>query len=506
MKTVTKRILAGSFAAAFAFAAVSFGCSKTSVKGSADTAFAGNAGTAYADSIEPAVSIPSGALNVLESLQTSFRSISSGVLPSVVEIDVTEKKEMPANPFEDLPFFFFGQPNQNQNNKKSREYEQKGLGSGVIVRRTGDTVYVLTNNHVAGSATTISVKLNDGQEFTGKLIGADERQDIALVSFEAKKDSNIVVAKLGDSDKVQTGDICLAMGAPLGYSQSVTQGIVSATGRSGNQIGNMNDFIQTDAAINQGNSGGPLVNIYGEVIGINTWIASSSGGSVGLGFAMPINAVKKAIDDFISKGKITYGWLGVSLVDINAEYKEELGVKGVNGAFASQVFIDSPAYKGGLQAGDYIIELNGKEVKGQTELVREVGYLPANKDATFVVMRAGKKVTLTVRIEERTEKVSADNSKLWPGFIATPLTDEIRKEMELERGINGVLVTNVLEKSPAAALRLQNGDIITAVNDKKVSDLEDFYKALDTSANKEVWFDVYNDGHTITTGKYKLGR
>lgn len=505
MKTVTKRILAGTFAGAFAFAAVSFGCSKTSVKGSAQTAFAGSAGTAYAET--PAVDIPSGALSVLESLQTSFRSISSGVLPSVVEIDVTEKKEMPASPFDDLPFFFFGRPSEDSNNnKKQREYEQKGLGSGVIVRRTGDTVYVLTNNHVAGSATTISVKLNDGQEFTGKLIGADERQDIALVSFEAKKDSNIIVAKLGDSDKVQTGDICLAMGAPLGYSQSVTQGIVSATGRSGNQIGNMNDFIQTDAAINQGNSGGPLVNIYGEVIGINTWIASSSGGSVGLGFAMPINAVKKAIDDFISKGKISYGWLGVSLVDINNEYKEELGVKGVNGAFASQVFIDSPAYKGGLQAGDYIIELNGKAVKGQSELVREVGYLPADKDAVFVVMRAGKKVTLTVRIEERTEKVSSDNSKLWPGFIAMPLTDSVRKELELDKGIKGVLVASVLEKSPAAALRLQNGDIITAVNDKKVSDIEEFYKALDTTATKEIWFDVYNDGHTITTGKYKLGK
>lgn len=499
MKTWATRILGAALAGAFAFAVISFSCSKTEVRGTADTAFA--------DTATPAVNIPADALAMLEALQTSFRSISSGVLPSVVEIDVTEKKTVQSSPFDDLPFFFFGFPNQRDGNgrRREREYEQKGLGSGVIVRRTGDTVYVLTNNHVAGSATEISVKLNDGQEFAGKLVGTDERQDIALVSFEAKEDPSIVVAKLGDSDNVQTGDICLAMGAPLGYSQSVTQGIISATGRSGTQIGNMNDFIQTDAAINQGNSGGPLVNIYGEVIGINTWIASSSGGSVGLGFALPINSVKKAIDDFINKGKIIYGWLGVSLVDVNADYKEALGVKGMSGAFASQVFVGSPAYKGGMQAGDYIVELNGKEVKGQSELVREVGYLPADKDVTFVVIRGGKRVTLTVKIEERSEEVSADNSKLWPGFIASPLTDNVRKELKLEDDkVKGVVVTSVLEKSPAAALRLRNGDVITAVNDKSVTNLAEFYAALDITNAKEMWFDVYNDGHTITTGHYKL--
>ncbi|MBQ6780189.1 MAG: Do family serine endopeptidase [Treponema sp.] len=500
MKIWAKRIIGIAAAGAFAFAAISMSCAKTKVSGTADTAFADTT---------PAVAIPADSLRVIEALQNSFRSISAGVLPAVVEIDVTEKKEVKSSPFDDLPFrFFFGLPDESERGKgKTREYESKGLGSGVIVRRTGDTVYVLTNNHVAGSATEISVKLNDGQEFTGKLVGADERQDIALVSFEAKKDSTIVVATLGDSDKVQTGDICLAMGAPLGYSQSVTQGIISATGRSGNQIGNMNDFIQTDAAINQGNSGGALVNIYGEVIGINTWIASQSGGSQGLGFALPINSVKKAIDDFIANGKITYGWLGVSLLDVTGEYKDSLGLKNQNGAFASQVFIDSPAYKGGMQAGDFIIELNGKKVKGQNELVREVGYLPANENATFKVMRGGKEKTIVVKIEERTKEVSTDNSKLWPGFIATPLTDKAREELKLEdKKVKGVLVSNVLEKSPAAALRLQNGDIVTAVNDKPVTNVAEFYDALDLTNNKEIWFDIYNDGHTITTGHYKVGK
>ena len=502
MKNITSKIVCGVSAAALAFAAVSFSCSRVKVEGSADTVYA---------ETKSAVSIPSESLKIIEALQTSFNSISDGVLPSVVEIDVTEKKTVtqtnPFDAFDDLPFWFFGNPNGGEREKKdrTREYEQKGLGSGVIVKRTGDTVYVLTNNHVAGKASQITVNLNDGQSFDAKLVGADERSDIALVSFEAKKDSNIVVAALGDSDNVKVGDIVLAMGAPLGYRQSVTQGIVSATGRSGDQIGNMNDFIQTDAAINQGNSGGPLVNIYGEVIGINTWIASSSGGSQGLGFSLPINSLKKSIEDFISSGKITYGWLGVSLLDVKDEYKKALGVDGKNGALASQIFLDSPGHKGGMQAGDFIIEVNGKKIKNQTELMREVGYLPAGKNAVFKVIRNGKTVDLTVKIEERTEKVTNDNSKLWPGFIASPLTDDVKKELGLEDSkVKGVAVVNVLEKSPAAAMRIQNGDIITAVNDKKVTNIQEFYDALNINGKREIWFDVYNDGHTLSTSHYKF--
>ncbi len=498
MKNMTSKIVCGVSAAALAFAAVSFSCSRVKVEGSADTVYA---------ETKSAVAIPSESLKVIEALQNSFNSISEGVLPSVVEIDVTEKTTVTQmNPFDDLPFWFFGNPNGDNDKKgRTREYEQKGLGSGVIVKRSGNTVYVLTNNHVAGKATKITVNLNDGQKFDAKLVGADERSDIALVSFEAKKDSNIIVAALGDSDNVKVGDIVLAMGAPLGYSQSVTQGIVSATGRSGDQIGNMNDFIQTDAAINQGNSGGPLVNIYGEVIGINTWIASSSGGSQGLGFSLPINSLKKSIEDFISSGKITYGWLGVSLLDVKDEYKKELGVEGKNGALASQIFLDSPGHKGGMQAGDFIIEVNGKAIKNQTELMREVGYLPAGKNASFKVIRNGKTVDLTVKIEERTEKVTNDNSKLWPGFIASPLTDDVKKELNIENSkVKGVVVMNVLEKSPAAAMRIQNGDIITAVNDKKVSNIQEFYDALNINSKREIWFDVYNDGHTLSTSHYKF--
>ncbi len=495
MKKWTKAFLGTAAAATFAFAVVSISCGKIRVSGSADTL--------YAES--PSRIVPEDSLKMVEALQDSFRAISNGLLPSVVEVDVTETKTVSTiDPFEDFRKFFFGNPDPSdrEGGKRQRSYEQKGLGSGVIVRRTGNVLYVLTNNHVAGDATKIVVKLNDGREFDAKLVGADSRMDIALVSFETK-DKEIPVALLGDSDKVQTGDICFAMGAPLGFSQSVTQGIVSAKGRSGSGIGNINDFIQTDAAINQGNSGGPLVNIYGEVIGINTWIASQSGGSQGLGFSIPINNIKGAINSFIANGKVVYGWLGVSLVEATKEYKSELGVADRDGALASQLFMGSPAHKCGMRPGDYIVELNGNKVKDVNQLVRDVGLLEAGAEAKFKVVRGGKDLILTVKIEERSEKVSSDNGKLWPGFIASPLTDAVRKELEVEDKIKGVVVSNVMEKSPAASLRLQNTDVITAVNGVSVKNLSEFYTEL-SKAEKSVNFDIYSNGGTITTGTYKF--
>jgi len=490
MKTWTKRIMTGVVSTALILVLLSFSCSSSN---------ANSAKTAFADT-SPAVSIPSDSLGVLEALQGAFRSISDQVLPTVVELDIVETRKVSSNPLEGFPFFFFGQPDSQ--NQQEREYDQSGLGSGVIVRKTGNTYYVLTNNHVAGSAKEISIKLNDGRIFTGKLVGGDDRKDIALVSFESKEE--IPVAVLGDSDTVKTGDICFAMGTPLGYFSSVTQGIISATGRAGTDVNNISDFIQTDAAINQGNSGGPLVNIYGEVIGINTWIASQSGGSQGLGFSIPINNVKRAIDDFISNGQVVYGWMGVSLVEITDQYKEGLGVKDKKGAFVAMIYLDSPAAKGGMQAGDFIMSLNGKEVKTVDQLVRDVGDLRAGEEARFVVIRGKKEVSLNVKIEKRDNTLVTNSTRLWPGFIASPITDEVRNNLKLDKTITGVAVANIEAKSPAAAMRLQAGDIITAVNDKKVTNIAEFYEALDTVKQKEIWFDVYSEGHSMTTSKYKF--
>ncbi len=502
MKKLTKRLLTVAFAMLASFGLFTLSCKVN--KGSANVAFAQDRGAAK---------VTQDALAVTQALQNTFRGISSSVLPTVVEVDVTETTKVKVfNPFDDFDFFFnWPRGNDDEKNgdkkEKYREQKQTGLGSGVIVKHVKNKFYVLTNNHVAGKATEIKIKLNDEREFDGKLVGKDERMDIALVSFESD-DDKIPVSKLGDSDDVQQGDIVLALGSPLGYFASVTQGIVSATGRSGGQIGSISDFIQTDAAINQGNSGGPLVNIFGEVIGINTWIASRSGGSQGLGFAIPINNIKSAIEQFIDSGKIVYGWLGVSLLEITDEYKEQLGLpKKQNGAFASQLVLDSPAFKGGMRAGDFITKLDGHNVKDVDQLVREVGNIQAGKIATFTLLRGKKEMELKIKIEERKEDVSENNSKVWPGFIASPLNDDMRKNLKLEDDkVKGVVVTSIIEKSPAAALRLQKLDIICAVNDTPVSSVEEFYSLLDIKDKKEIWFDIYSEGHVISTGRYKLGK
>lgn len=495
MKNSIKYIIGCSAAAVVAFGILLFSCNGKKDRGSANTAFAQSPDKTVEN--KGSVNIPSASLSVVEALQDVNRSISREVLPSVVEIDVTETRTR-KNPFGDTPFFFFGP----QSDFGPETYQTQGLGSGVIIRRSDKTYYVLTNNHVAGSATEISVKLNDGRQFDGKLVGKDERMDIALVSFEAK-DDKIPLAVLGDSDKVEAGDICYAMGAPLGYRQSVTQGIVSATGRSGDGIGNINDFIQTDAAINQGNSGGPLLNIYGQVIGINTWIATGTGGNVGLGFAIPINNIKYAIDEFIANGKITYGWIGVSLTNVKAEYKDSLGIKDAEGAFASQIFVGSPAQKAGIQAGDYIIELNGNKVQSVDQLVRDVAILRVGQKAKFKIIRGGKKVEVTVTVEERSDKVVNNDAKLWPGFIAIPLTAEVRKQLKVDDKVKGVAVSNIMPKSPAAGLKLQNGDIITAVNGTKVSNLAEFYAAMDLTKTDSIQFEIWHESGSINTATWK---
>lgn len=493
MKKIAKTITGVAAVAAVSFGIFALSCRFN--RGSANVAFAQSSTKSHSDDSP----IPDDSLSIMQALQTSFRSISNSVLPAVVEVDVTTKTKVQSyNPFKGFPFFGFSDDDENE-----REYESSALGSGVIVRHTGDTVYVLTNNHVTENSSKITIKLNDEREFEGKLVGKDDRIDIALVSFKSG-DQNIAVATLGDSDEVHQGDIVLALGSPLGYFASVTQGIVSATGRDGNGIGSISDFIQTDAAINQGNSGGPLVNIYGEVIGINTWIASSSGGSQGLGFSIPINNIKTTIDQFIKDGKVSYGWLGVSLMDVTQNFKDELGVGKTNGALAAEIFIGSPAMKAGLQAGDFIVAVNGKSMKDSNQLVREVGNIQAGKEAIITVMRGSNKIDLTVKMDQRNDEIASDNGKLWPGFIPSPLTDEIRKSLKIDSKTKGVVVTNLQEKTPAAALRLQKNDIITAINDVKITNIQEFYEAINTTGKNEIWFDTYSDGHTVITGHYKF--
>jgi len=288
----------------------------------------------------------------------------------------------------------------------------------------------------------------------------------------------------------------------LWFQNSVTVGIISAKGRvlpGADYI----PFLQTDVPVNPGNSGGPLFNLKGEVIGINTWIASPSGGSVGLGFSIPINNVKGAIDDFISEGQVKYGWLGVSLIDADKDIAAELGIENRNGALASQIFIGSPADKGGILPGDYIIKLNGRDVRNRDQLVLAVGDLKAGEQATFVVIRNGAEKTITVRIDERKENVVADNSKLWPGVIVTPINDEIRDALKLDAKMRGLYVVEVIAKSPAAVMGLRRGDIIVGINGESARTLSDFYRLLNDKTKRDIWFEVQRDDTTLETMRYK---
>jgi len=337
------------------------------------------------------------------------------------------------------------------------------------------------------------------------LVGKDERKDLAMISF--KTNDSYPLASLGDSDSVSVGDWAIAIGNPLGeqFSFSVTMGIVSAVGRTGGPGGNINDFIQTDAPINQGNSGGPLVNIRGEVIGINTWIASnlSGGGSVGLGFAIPINNVKRSIDEFINTGTTRYGWLGVSLMEATKETAASLGIENKRGALAAQVFLGSPADKGGIRPGDFITHVNGKEARGIQQLQMIVGDLKPGDNAKFTVIRDKQTKEIQVRIEVRTDQVASDNKKLWPGVTVVPLNDQIRQSMELDKDAKGLFVAQVISGTPADIVGLRQGDRITAVNGTTVGDIAAFYKVLREKATEELWFGFIRSESTMESLKFK---
>lgn len=438
------------------------------------------------------------AIEAAKSIQSAFNAVARTVLPSVVELDVVGSTQIA--PGGDSPWrFFFGDPNQAPEEKSQpKEFEERGLGSGIIVRKSGSKAYVLTNNHVIDGAKEITVKLYDEREFKGTVVGADTRRDLAVVSFESSE-GGIVPAKLGDSASMEVGDWAIAIGSPFGLFSSVTAGIVSAIGRDSGPDGNINDFIQTDASINRGNSGGALANIDGEVIGINTWIASNTGGSIGLGFSIPINNAVKVIDDIISKGSVRYGWLGVLLSDAPKPMQEGLGLADGKGALVAHVFVDGPAAKAGLKPGDFVTAVDGKPVQSISQLIRIVGDLPVGSKSSFRLTRDGKSIDLKVTIDERQEASAADHSKLWPGLEVAAIDQDIRASLKLPAGVKGVVVSSVIAKSPAATLGIKVGDVISAMNDEKIATIGDFYSALNDPKSKSVRFTLTREGQTLTT-------
>jgi len=437
----------------------------------------------------------------LEKMQNSFRNVASSVLPSVVEIATVDITKQTVPDTYGWPWdFFFQEPEQN-GEKREREFRNEGLGSGVIVRKDGDKVYVLTNNHVVQGADEISVLLYEKEDtpYDASIVGTDSRRDLALIEFESD-DPDIRTAKLGDSDKLLVGDWVLAVGNPYGYISSVTAGIVSAKGRRGAQE-NINDFIQTDAAINRGNSGGALVNLKGEVVGINTWIATPTGVNIGLGFAIPINNAKKAIDDFIQYGEVEYGWLGVTIGDPSETLAKQLGVEHQHGAFIYNIYDGSPADTHGLLPGDYVLSMNGEDIEDYLHLSRLVGNLAPGETANFAVIRQKEKMEVSVKIARREDAETLANQykNLWPGVAVNPITDEMREQLGLPKNVQGLILT-VSDKSKAQIAGLRSFDVLTEVNDVKMENVLDFYRVINDKDNKKLTFTCVRKGVELEIG------
>ncbi len=432
-------------------------------------------------------------------LQKRYREITEEILPVVARLTVVDVKTQILPEGEDFPFspWHYGPFDPEENIPEKREFRNQGIGSGIIVREEGSKYYVLTNDHVVGDAEEIEVGLYNKKTFRGEVVGRDVRKDLALVVFESKNES-IPVAVLGDSDELRVGDFVLAVGNPYGYESTVTSGIVSAIGRRG-PLGNISDFIQTDAAINQGNSGGAMVNLSGEVIGINTWISTPTGGSIGLGFSIPINNAKKAINDFIAFGAIQYGWLGVSIAELLPDAAEAMLVDGISGAFIYHIFKGSPADDAGIRPGDYIIELGGEAIEGPNELVLLVGDRDAGSTLDYTLLRMGEKKTGTVRIGLRSEaeEIQVRSENLWPGIGVVPLTEDLRTEFAIPEEVDGVVVSEVEPNTRFQQLGVRFGDVLTEIEGKQIQSMLRFYKIIHTISPEPVSLRVFREERSI---------
>ncbi|WP_461832345.1 Do family serine endopeptidase [Aquifex sp.] len=409
--------------------------------------------------------------SVLEDLQEEITKLVNKVSPSVVTIFVVKEEKaqfpIPEFPFDfDFPFRF----------NKPFKRKERAIGSGVIVRYDEDKeiVYILTNAHVVKNAVRIIVKLDRHTEKKGEIVGIDTKTDIAVVKIPAKgiEDIEDRVAKLGDSSKLKVGQVVFAIGNPFGLERTVTMGVISALRRS-IDITQYESFIQTDAAINPGNSGGPLVNIEGEVIGINTAIIA---GAQGLGFAIPINLAKWVMEQIIQHGRVIRGWLGGVIQNIPPDPPEALGVR--EGGIISQVVKGSPAEKAGLKVGDVIIAVNGKRIRDARDLQFTIMKTKPGTEITITVIRNGKKLNLKAVVGEFPEKGSKVAGKATPenlGLILRNLTPQEKQEL----GVNyGVLVEGIYSDSPAEYSGLQPGDIILKVNNHPVRNVNEFYGVI----------------------------
>lgn len=440
--------------------------------------------------------IPKEAVELLSKTGQAMAEVVAAVKPAVVNISTTHtvKTSGMSTPFFNDPFFnrFFGEEFGNM--RRPREYKQSSLGSGVIVDKDG---YILTNYHVIKDADEIKVKLSDNREFKGKVIGKDARTDIAVIKIGS---DHLPTLSIGDSDKLKVGEVVIAIGNPFGLNQTVTSGIVSATGRANVGIADYEDFIQTDAAINPGNSGGALVNVKGELVGINTAIFSTSGGYQGVGFAIPSAMVKTVMDNLIKHGKVVRGWLGVSIQQITPELAKQFNLKEQKGVLVGDVTEDSPAERAGIKRGDVIIGYNGKDVEDPANLRNMVANTPPGKEVVLRAVHDGKAETVKVTVAElpaETQKLQGKIDNVLKGIQVQNITQDLRRNLRLPKQVTGVIITDVEEGSPAGGI-LSRNDVIMEINRKSVSNLGDFEKVVSgIRSDQNMLLLIYRDGSTF---------
>ena len=363
----------------------------------------------------------------------------------------------------------------------NREFRQEGMGSGSIISPEG---HILTNHHVVGEADRITVKLYDGRELEARLVGTDPESDISVIQVEGE---NLPVLPMGNSDEIEVGESVIAVGNPFGLLQTVTYGIVSAKGRSGVGITEYEDFIQTDAAINPGNSGGPLVSLRGEIVGVNTAIFTRTGGYQGIGFAVPINMARGIMEDLISQGTVSRGWLGVGIQDITPDLARVFNLENTRGSLITGVMGGTPAEQAGLRKGDVVVELNGRKIADSNHLRNMIASARANAVVRIVVIRDTKPMSFEVRLDERPKKLSRQSTptpQVPPLEQDNPLgvvVQELTPELAQQFGVNveaGVVIREVADGSPAAEAGLRPGLVIREIDSKPIQSLEDFREAV----------------------------
>ena len=417
----------------------------------------------------------------------SFADVAEQVTPAVVTVRAEKKPEvrdrrMPEGPFGDDFFRFFQNPPRGDG-------RQRGMGSGFIVDADG---VILTNNHVVDGADKIVVRLSDGRELPAEVVGTDPKTDIAVLRVEAK---GLRAAELGDDRRLRVGEWVLAIGSPLGpqYEHSVTAGIISAKGRAGLGLADYEDYLQTDAAINPGNSGGPLVNLRGEVVGINSAIASRTGGYQGLSFAIPMTMARDIMDQLLAHGKVTRAWLGVSIQDVTPDIAAGLKLDKDSGILISDVVAGSPASRAGLEDGDVIVSLDGKPTGPMQEFRNRIARSKPGTRVELGVLRDDKERTFDVTLEEMADEQVArggspgqeDAPEGELGIEITNVTPAVAQQYGLDEGTHGVLVTNVEPGSAAAEAGLRPGDVLRSVNRKRVTNVRELKAALERVPSKD---------------------